>query len=115
MNASAIAHTHDELRIATRVAVTLQSEVAVARLAIGAVALHVVIGASIAGDSAYAIGHVTQWSIWLEGARRIGIALYLLAISFGLASIITVLRFQSVRVRELAEEVPSEGAARLPT
>ncbi len=40
MNASAIAHTHDELRIATRVAVTLQSEVAVARLAIGAVALH---------------------------------------------------------------------------
>jgi len=41
---------------------------------LGAVALHVAIGASIAGDSAYALGHVAQWGFWLEGARRIGIA-----------------------------------------
>jgi len=81
---------------------------------VGAVVLHVIVGAAIAGDSTYALSHTAQWSIWLEGARRIGIALYLLAISFGLASIITVLRFQSVRVRELAEEVPAEGTTRLP-
>jgi hypothetical protein len=81
---------------------------------IGAVVLHVIVGSAIANDSAYALGHAAQWSIWLEGARRIGIALYLLAISFGLASIITVLRFQSVRVRELAEEVPAERTARRP-
>jgi hypothetical protein len=76
---------------------------------LGAVALHVIVGSAIANDSAYALAKVPQWSIWLEGARRIGIALYLLAISFGLATIITVLRFQSVRIRELAEKVPAMG------
>ncbi len=68
---------------------------------LGAVALHVAIGASIAGGSAYALGHLAQWGFWLEGARRIGIALYLLGITFGLATIVTVIRFQSVRIGEL--------------
>ncbi len=81
---------------------------------VGAVALHVIIGAAIAGDSAYALGHATQWSFWLEGARRIGIALYLLAITFGLASIITVLRFQAKRVRELPGQVPTTPTDRQP-
>jgi hypothetical protein len=73
---------------------------------LGAVVLHAIIGAAILGGSAYALGQATQWGLWLEGARRIGIALYLLAIGFGLATIITVLRFQSMRVRELARDAP---------
>jgi hypothetical protein len=70
-----------------------------------AVALHVVAGAAIAGGSADALGRSEQWSIWLEGARRFGIATYLLAIAFGLSTIITALRFQAVRIRELPDEV----------
>src|SRR5918996_1129480 len=41
-----------------------------------------------------------------EAIRRLGIVMYLTSIAFGLATIIQILRFQSVRVREL----PSEGA-----
>jgi hypothetical protein len=81
---------------------------------LGAVALHVAIGASIAGNSAYALGHVAQWGFWLEGARRIGIALYLLGIAFGLASIVTVIRFQSVRIGELVRVAPPVVSERRP-
>ena len=42
----------------------------------------------------------------LEGIRRIGVAMFLVAISLGLATIIQVLRFQSMRIRELSEEQP---------
>lgn len=76
---------------------------------VGAVVLHVIAGVAIVGDSAYALAKSEQWSIWLEGARRFGIATYLLAIAFGLGSIITVLRFQAVRIRELPHEVKVGG------
>lgn len=72
---------------------------------VAAVLLHIVAGSAIAGDSVYALAKSEQWSIWLEGARRFGIATYLLAIAFGLSTIITVLRFQAVRIRELPNEV----------
>jgi hypothetical protein len=72
---------------------------------VAAVVLHIVLGAAIAGDSAHALARSEQWAIWLEGARRFGVATYLLAIAFGLSTIITVLRFQAVRIRELPEEV----------
>ncbi len=39
----------------------------------------------------------------LEAVRRLGVALYLVAITFGLATITRVLRFQAIRVRELAQ------------
>jgi hypothetical protein len=42
----------------------------------------------------------------LEGIRRIGVAMFLVAITLGLATIIQVLRFQSMRVRELPGEQP---------
>ena len=42
-------------------------------------------------------------AIWFEGIRRIGVALYLVAIALGLASIIEVIRFQAIRLRELPE------------
>jgi hypothetical protein len=42
--------------------------------------------------------------VLLEGIRRIGVAMYLFAIILGLGAIIHVLRFQAVRIRELARE-----------
>lgn len=68
---------------------------------LAAVALHVVIGTAIATDSGWALDHSEQWAVWLEGVRRLGVAVYLLAISLGLATIVTVLRFQAVRIREV--------------
>lgn len=41
--------------------------------------------------------------IALEAVRRLGVAVYLLAITFGLATITKVLRFQAIRVRELPQ------------
>lgn len=41
--------------------------------------------------------------IVLEAVRRIGVAVYLVSITFGLATITKVLRFQAIRVRELAQ------------
>jgi hypothetical protein len=40
-------------------------------------------------------------AIVLEAVRRLGVAVYLVAIALGLASITTVLRFQAIRLREL--------------
>ncbi|MDF1595933.1 MAG: hypothetical protein P1T08_07540 [Acidimicrobiia bacterium] len=71
---------------------------------LAAIIAHFVIGARIAGGSASALATSEQWAIWLEGIRRFGVALYLLAIAFGLSTIIHVLRFQSIRVRELPQE-----------
>ncbi len=71
---------------------------------LAAVALHFVAGAAIASGSAYALGKSGQWAIWLEAVRRFGVALYLASIAFGLATIITALRFQALRIRELPNE-----------
>ncbi len=62
------------------------------------------VGLSIAGGNADALAQTESWGIWLEGVRRIGVALYLVAIALGLATIIEVLRFQAVRLRELPAE-----------
>ncbi len=70
---------------------------------VAAVIAHVIVGIGlVSGDLALAIGE--QWAIWLEGVRRVGVATYLLAISLGLATIVVVLRFQTVRLRELPTE-----------
>jgi hypothetical protein len=71
---------------------------------LGGVVAHFIVGAQIAGGSASALATSEQWAIWLEGIRRFGVAVYLLAIAFGLSTIIHVLRFQSIRVRELPAE-----------
>ncbi len=73
------------------------------------VVLHVIAAAAIAGGSASALANADRWAIWLEGVRRFGVALYLLAIAFGLSTIITVLRFQAVRIRELPDELKIAG------
>jgi hypothetical protein len=63
-----------------------------------------VVGFSIAGGNADALAQSESWAIWFEGVRRIGVALYLVAIALGLATIIEALRFQVVRLRELPAE-----------
>lgn len=69
---------------------------------VAAVVLHFIVGAAIAFDSESFLRNAEEWGVWLEAARRFGVALYLFAITLGLATIITVLRFQSVRIREVA-------------
>ena len=40
----------------------------------------------------------------LDGVRRVGIAMYLISFLLGLGTIIDVLRFQAIRIRELPGE-----------
>lgn len=64
--------------------------------------IHFVWAGSVAGGSV-SVTASEQAFVVLEAVRRIGVAVYLVAITFGLASIIKVLRFQAIRVRELAQ------------
>lgn len=72
---------------------------------------HVIVGAAILGGDASALAQTETWAIWLEAIRRIGVATYLVAIALGLATIIEVLRFQSIRLRELPAEALVRHAA----
>ena len=60
--------------------------------------------AGIAGNEA-ALGRAETWGTWLEGLRRFGVGLYLVSITFGLATIIKVIRFQTLRMKEMAQGV----------
>lgn len=66
-----------------------------------AVVLHFVVTANI---TAWSAASIETWSEALEGIRRLGVGLYLFGITFGLGTIIHVLRFQSIRIREIAEQ-----------
>jgi len=63
--------------------------------------IHLVVGAQVASGG-ISLGSAETAAINLEAVRRLGVAVYLLAITFGLATITKVLRFQAIRVRELA-------------
>ena len=63
---------------------------------------HVVVGVQINAESLSLID-AERWDIWLEAARRFAVQLYLFAIALGLATIIYVIRFQSIRIREIAK------------
>jgi hypothetical protein len=65
------------------------------------VVIHFVLGTLIATGSDSALANAEEWSIWLEASRRFGVSTYLLSIGLGLATIITVLRFQSVRLGQI--------------
>ena len=69
-------------------------------IVLGAVVAHVVVGVVI-GNGDLSPVSTEQWTLWLEAARRFGVSLYLFAIALGLATIITVVRFQSIRIREV--------------
>ena len=67
------------------------------------VILHFVFAADVS-NTAESLEDSEKRFIVLEGVRRLGVAVYLFAIAFGLATIINVLRFQAMRVRELASK-----------
>ncbi len=70
-------------------------------LIVGAVVLHLIVGTLIATGNDLTLANAEEWSIWLEAARRFGVSTYLFSILLGLATIILVLRFQTVRIREI--------------
>lgn len=63
---------------------------------------HVVVGAQVSAES-LSLLDAEQWDVWLETARRFAVSLYLFAIALGLGTIIYVVRFQSIRIREVAD------------
>ncbi len=63
---------------------------------------HVVVGVQINAEN-LSLVDAEQWDLWLEAARRFAVQLYLFAIALGLATIIYVIRFQSIRIREVAK------------
>ncbi len=65
------------------------------------VVLHFVAAANV---GTWSVETLARWGDVLEGFRRLGVALYLFGITFGLGTIITVLRFQAARVRQLPAE-----------
>lgn len=69
---------------------------------LGAVVLHVVAGVSIAAGDWSAV-KAEQWTIWLEAARRFGVVVYLFSITLGLVTIAKVIRFQTFRIRQVAD------------
>ena len=64
--------------------------------------VHLVVAAQVSSGSLSLAGAETA-AINLEAVRRLGVAVYLVAITFGLATIIKVLRFQAIRLRELVQ------------
>lgn len=79
------------------------------------VVLHIFLGVSaqtavLAGNEA-GIQAVNTAAIWIEGVRRLGVAIYLASIALGLGTIVTALRFQAIRIRELPTAAPAARAA----
>ena len=70
---------------------------------VAASVLHFIFAADIESTAA-SLEDAEQRFIVLEGIRRASIAVYLVSFMLGLGTIIEVLRFQSIRVRELADE-----------
>lgn len=79
--------------------------VAMATLVVASI-LHLVFAADIENTSA-SLADADDRFIVLEGVRRLGVAVFLLGILLGLATIIRVLRFQATRMRQLPEEAPT--------
>ncbi len=57
------------------------------------------------GDKATLVS-IQSWSEFLEGLRRLAVSTYLLSIALGLATIVRVLHFQAVRIRQLPGQKP---------
>ena len=65
-----------------------------------------VLAGFVNGANAADLKTAASWGTWVEGVRRFGVATYLLSITFGLYTIITILRLQARRIRELGDEAP---------
>lgn len=66
------------------------------------VIIHFVIAAGLFGDTPDLAGAEDAF-VRLEAFRRLGVSLYLFGIALGLGTIIHVLRFQSIRIRQLPD------------
>ena len=63
--------------------------------------IHFVVAGQVSSGTT-SLASAEEAAIALEAVRRLGVAVYLVAITFGLATITRVLRFQAIRLRELA-------------
>ena len=63
------------------------------------------------GASASDLQTVDSWGTWVEGVRRLGAAVYLVSFALGLYTIVRVLRLQSRRIRELADDPLLSGGS----
>jgi hypothetical protein len=61
------------------------------------------VGASLDGTNAADLLDSARYAAAASGLRRLGVVLYLTGITFGLATIIEVLRFQAVHILEVAK------------
>ena len=66
--------------------------------------LGIVVADAISDGNASRVETIGNWSTWVEGLRRFSVAVYLVSIALGVATIVRVLRFQVARVRELPQE-----------
>ena len=71
-----------------------------------AVILHFVFAANVEATEA-SLADSEQRFLVLEALRRVGVGMYLFSILLGLGTIIQVLRFQAIRIREVAAECAS--------
>ena len=67
-------------------------------VAVGSIS-NVVAGASF--SEAADLVDSQQWYVFSVGIRRVGVALYLTGITLGLVTILNVIRFQTLRIRQL--------------
>ena len=71
--------------------------------------LGIVVADAISDGNASRVETIGNWSTWVEGLRRFSVAVYLVSIALGLATIVRVLRFQAARIRELSVEDRRRG------
>jgi hypothetical protein len=64
--------------------------------------IHFVLAGQISSGSV-SLASAEETFFVLEAVRRLGVAVYLVSITFGLATIVKVLRFQAIRVWELTQ------------
>ena len=71
-------------------------------MAVGAGAIsNIVVGLNVPSLAEADLITSQQWYVFSSGLRRIGVALYLTGITLGLVTIMRVIRFQAVRIRQL--------------
>lgn len=64
--------------------------------------VNVVVGLTVPSLAEADLVTSREWYVFSSGLRRIGVALYLTGITLGLVTIMRVIRFQAVRIRQLA-------------
>lgn len=71
---------------------------------VAGIVVNIIGAATFDGVTAADITDSAAWSAAAGGLRRMGVAFYLTGIAFGLGTIVEVLRFQAIRIREVAAQ-----------